>query len=430
MTHYGILCLGATGHLNTMFPLGDELKRRGHKVTVLSKSEAQIPAQKAGFNFSEVYYPIDKENIILRPSSWAILDKNDSLKNIRYTLQKFAKLAETRLQKAPTIIKERGIDALLVDSSVFEGGTIADYLNLPYVTVCCVLPFYQDPNIPPVMTTWQYNLAWWSLLRNRIGYSLFNYFAASVWQVIARYRSLWNLPPYSHTNDIFSKLAIITRHIREFEFPRQLPPHFHFTGSFHNSIKRPPVAFPWEKLNNKPLIYASMGTLQNRQDYVFRTIAAACADLDAQLVISLGGGLDPEVLPNLSGNPLVVKYAPQLELLQKASLNITHGGLNTTLESLSYGVPMVAIPVTDDQPGVAARIAWTRVGELIKLSSLNVDGMRKIVERVLKQPSYKQNAVRLQKAIRHTGGVNRAVDIIEKVISTKKPAIDLPKEEV
>ncbi|MGK7953532.1 MAG: glycosyltransferase [Xenococcaceae cyanobacterium] len=349
MTHFGILCLGATGHLNTMFPLGYELQRRGYNVTFLSNSEAQIPVQTAGFNFSEVYYPIDKDKIIQQQSPWAILEKNDSLKNIRYTLQEFAKIAETRLQKAPTIIKERGINALLVDSSVFEGGTIADYLNLPYITVCCVLPFYQDSNIPPIMTTWQYNTAWWAKFRNRMAYGLFNYLAAPVWQVISHYRSLWNLPAYSHTNDIFSQLAIITRHISEFEFPRQLPPHFHFTGTFHTFIKRPTVEFPWEKLNSKRVIYASMGTLQNRQDYVFQTIAEACTDLDVQLVISLGGGLNPEALPNLPGNPLVVKYAPQLELLQKTSLNITHAGLNTTLESLSYGVPMVAIPVTDDQ---------------------------------------------------------------------------------
>lgn len=207
----------------------------------------------------------------------------------------------------------------------------------------------------------------------------------------------------------------------KFEFPRQLPPHFHFTGSFHTSIKRPPVAFPWEKLNSKPLIYASMGTLQNRHDYVFRTIAEACADLDAQLVISLGGGLDPEALPNLPGNPLVVKYAPQLELLQKASLNITHAGLNTALESLSYGVPMVAIPVTDDRSGVAAKIAWTGVGELVKLSSLNVYKLRETVERVLKEPSYKQNADSLQKAICGSEGVNRAVNIIEQAVLTGKP---------
>lgn len=150
----------------------------------------------------------------------------------------------------------------------------------------------------------------------------------------------------------------------------------------------------------------------------FNFIAEACADLDAQLVISLGGGLDPEALANLPGNPLVVKYAPQLELLQKASLNITHAGLNTTLESLSYGVPMVAIPVTDDQPGVTARIAWTGVGELVTLSRLNVNKMQKTIEKVLKEQSYKQNAVRLQEAIRRTKGVYRAVDIIEQAVST------------
>ncbi|MGL4883528.1 MAG: glycosyltransferase, partial [Waterburya sp.] len=299
MTHFGILSLAATGHLNTMFPLGYELKQRGHKVTFLSNPDAQIPVQRAGFNFCQVYSPIDENKIIQRQRKLAILERTDRLKDIRLTLQKFAKIAETRLQKAPTIIKEQDINALLVDSSVFEGGTIADYLNLPYVTMFCMLPFYQDPQIPPITTTWQYNPALWTKFRNLIAYSLLKYISKPVWQVISHYRSLWNLPAYSHTNDIFSKLAMITRHIPEFEFPRQLPAHFHFTGSFHTSITRPPVAFPFEKLNNKPLTYASMGTLQNRRDYVFQTIAEACADLDAQLVISLGGGLDPEALPNL-----------------------------------------------------------------------------------------------------------------------------------
>lgn len=87
------------------------------------------------------------------------------------------------------------------------------------------------------------------------------------------------------------------------------------------------VEFPFDKLNGKPLIYASMGTLQNRLQYVFEYIAEACAELEAQLVISLGGSAVPETLPKLHGTPLVVKFAPQLELLQKASLVITHAGL-------------------------------------------------------------------------------------------------------
>jgi MGT family glycosyltransferase len=166
-----------------------------------------------------------------------------------------------------------------------------------------------------------------------------------------------------------------------------------------------------------------MGTLQNRFGRVFRTIAAACVELNNQLVISLGGGLNPEAFPNLPGNPLVVKYAPQLELLEKASLSITHAGLNTTLESLDYGVPMVAIPITDDQPGVAARIAWTGAGEFVTLSRLNVANLREAIARVLTDRSYKQNAVRLQASIRKTGGVTRASDIIEQAVSTRSPVI-------
>ena len=48
------------------------------------------------------------------------------------------------------------------------------------------------------------------------------------------------------------------------------------------------IEFPWQKLDGRPLIYASMGTLQNRQKPIFETIAAACAGLDAQLRLSLG----------------------------------------------------------------------------------------------------------------------------------------------
>jgi zeaxanthin glucosyltransferase len=62
-------------------------------------------------------------------------------------------------------------------------------------------------------------------------------------------------------------------------------------------------------------------------------------------------------------NVIVVDQAPQIELLKRATLCITHAGLNTALESLAYGVPMVAIPIGYDQFGVAARIAYHGVGE-------------------------------------------------------------------
>ncbi|MDY6898687.1 MAG: glycosyltransferase, partial [Cyanobacteriota bacterium] len=315
-------------------------------------------------------------------------------------------------------------EALLVNQGSFEGGTLADIIDIPFVTVCSAVILNREPTIPPHNTLWEYSPALWARLRNQMGYNLINLVARPIRDVIDECRKKWNLPLYSNPNDSYSKLAQISQAPAEFEFPRkQLPQWFHFTGTFHTSASRAPVPFPYEQLTEKPLIYASMGTLQNRLVPVFYKIAEACEGLDAQLVISLGGSAKPESLPNLPGNPLVVEYAPQLKLLEKATLMITHAGMNTTMECLKHGVPMVAIPVANDQPGVAARIAWNGAGEAIALKKLTVSKLRETIKRVLTEDSYKQNALRLQTATLNAGGVKRAADIIEEAISTKKPVL-------
>jgi glycosyltransferase, MGT family len=352
------------------------------------------------------------------------MGKLSGLTAFRYTIKLITQVSDILLSQAPAIIKKAGVEALLVDQVSPEGGTIADFLNIPFVTVCSALMVNRDPNIPPFCTSWQYNPTLANRLRNQVSYQLLNLAVKPIIEVIAEYRSQWKLPLHSHPNDGYSQLAQLSQHPAEFEFPRQnLPPHFHFTGPYHNRKTRKPVSFPFEQLTDKPLIYASMGTVQNRLLEVFQTIASACEGLDAQLVISLGGGATPESLPKLPGNPIVVGYAPQLELLQKATLTITHAGMNTTLESLSNGVPMVAIPVMNDGQGVAARIAYTGVGEVVSLKELSVTKLRSAIEKVLTQESYKQRAIEMQEAIVRSGGVKKAADIIEQVILTGKPVL-------
>jgi zeaxanthin glucosyltransferase len=238
MTYFGIICLEATGHLNTMFPLGRELQRRGHAVTIISTPGAQSKAVETGFNFR-----------VIGEKEYSCISKTKTLTGIsalRQTFDWMKHKTEIGLRDIPPVVKELGIEALLVDLSVFEGGTVADSLNLPFATICCMLPFYQDDILPPIPTTWQYNPAWWARLRNRTAYSLFDRMSQPVWKVLSEYRQQSNLPAYSNTNDLFSKNAIITRHLREFEFPcHNFPPHFYFTGPFHESTGRQKVDFPF-----------------------------------------------------------------------------------------------------------------------------------------------------------------------------------------
>jgi zeaxanthin glucosyltransferase len=423
MTHYGLMCPASTGHWNTMLPLGKELQQRGHRVTFVGVLDAQPKAQAAGLEFKvigESEFPSGSA-----AESIAKLGQLSGQEAFKYTIKLFQDITDISLRDAPTAIKDAGIEALLIDQAMPEGGTIADVSRLPFITICSAVVLNREPSVPPFMTDWYYSPAWWAKLRNKLGYQLLNRATQPITDLIDNYRREKNLPAYSNANKRYSQLAQISQQPAELEFPRKdLPQWFHFTGPYHNSTGRVVPDFPFDKLTGRPLIYASMGTIQNRLLNVFQAIAGACKDLDAQLVISLGGSASPEVLQGLPGNALVVGYAPQLQLLEKADLTITHAGMNTTLECLTNGVPMVAIPVANDQPGIASRIVWSGCGEAVPVKKVNVNNLRTAIKKVLMEESYRKNALRLQEAIQKAGGTKRAIDIVEQAISTGKPVLN------
>ena len=156
---------------------------------------------------------------------------------------------------------------------------------------------------------------------------------------------------------------------------------------------------------------------------VFRTIAAALArHKDLQLVLSVGDQVDPQQIKPAPNNAIIVKRAPQLELLKQAAVCITHAGLNTVLESLAQGVPQLAVPVTFDQPGVAARIAEKQTGVVTSLDKLTADHLSTLLDEVLNNSTYRDNAGKLQKAIAEANGISVAVDLIEDSLGVIKNA--------
>jgi MGT family glycosyltransferase len=158
-----------------------------------------------------------------------------------------------------------------------------------------------------------------------------------------------------------------------------------------------------------------MGTVQNGNPDVFSIIAAATSKHKGlQLVLSIGNLLRPEQIGPVPKNAIVVNNAPQLELLKKASVCITHAGFNTVLEALTQGVPQIAIPVTNDQPGVAARIADKKTGKATSLDGLNVSKLSTLLDEVLNNPLYRDNSRRIQKAIAEKNGISVAADLLEQ----------------
>ena len=116
----------------------------------------------------------------------------------------------------------------------------------------------------------------------------------------------------------------------------------------------------------------------------------------------------------------MVGYAPQLDLIRHSALTISHGGLNTVLESLAWGVPMVVLPVTYDQPGVGARVEWAGVGRSIPIARLTLERLRVAVRTVLGDPAYRVRAGLLRSSIEAADGLNRAADLIESEFGTRR----------
>jgi MGT family glycosyltransferase len=418
MGHLGIFCPNAPGHLNPMVALADALRTRGHRITFFLLGEPPLSVADAGFEIVPVggsVFPPDHYQ--------ADLQRLGSLQGraaLTHTFSLGARSAEAILEVGPVAARTVGVTALLVDQASSPGGTVADQLGVPFATVCNALLLHPDPAVPPFFTAWHPRNTAWARIRNRIAWAGLNRLYAPILTLIQDRRRRLGLPIPTQIADAWSSRLQISQQPEAFEFPRHtLPKQVRFVGPLRLPGGYRPVPFPWERLDGRPLIYASLGTLQNRIAGTFRVIAEACEGLDAQLVISTGHGVSPESLGNLPGNPVVVPYAPQLEILRRSTIAVTHAGLNTVLDAMSTGVPMVAIPVTNEQPGIAARVAWIGAGEAIPHRHVTPQTLRAALIRVRSDQSHRASAERMRSAIEAGGGAQRAAELIEQSLALK-----------
>lgn len=422
MTHFGIICPPYPGHLNPQSALGRELRSRGHRVTFLQILDVEAKVVAAGLDF----YPIGESSYVpgTLSETFAKLSQFNEIAALNYSVEFCRQMTEIICRDAPAAIARLGIEALITDQLEPAGETVADGLGLPFVCISCGQAIHRRADVPPFFAPWPYQTALWATLRNQLAYYILDRSCQPILRVINEYRDRWNLPPYRHIYATNARLAHICQQPEIFDFPCPKPRQLHYVGPLRN-VSPQTSDFPYDRLTGQPLIYASLGSVQNTKYPVFQAIAEACADLDVQLLIAHGGGMTPDMAQQLPGDPLVLEYVPQFEVLSRGSLTITHGGMNTLMDSFTHGVPVIATPITFEQPGNAARVQWTGTGEVIPIAQLSSTRLRATIQRVLSDPSYTHNAQQMQQAIQAAGGVHRAVEIIEAVLQSEHPPMSL-----
>jgi len=91
------------------------------------------------------------------------------------------------------------------------------------------------------------------------------------------------------------------------------------------------------------------------------------------------------------------------------------------MDALAAGVPMLAVPIAFDQPGVAARVLHAGAGLRLFPQLASRSGIGRALRQLLDEPRFAANAARVGASLAQAGGVERAADIIEVVVRSGQP---------
>jgi MGT family glycosyltransferase len=201
---------------------------------------------------------------------------------------------------------------------------------------------------------------------------------------------------------------------REFQ-PRSdtMGPEYKFVGP-SIAERGDPTDFPLERLEGaETALYLSMGTVNNDRYDIYRKCMRAFGGADGKIVaMAIGRGNPVEPLEPIPDNFIVRNYVPQLDILQRVEVFITHGGMNGVHEGLYYGVPLLVIPQTPEQSFVADRVAAVGAGLRMDNGEITPESLRNAIDVLLRDPAYRRKSAELGETLRAAGGYQRAADEI------------------
>src|SRR4051812_5059683 len=229
MPRIGILSFPSPGHYYPITALGRRLQSRGHEVVYFQVADLEPPIRAAGLGFCQIgREDFPPGSIRARDEELGKLEGPAALRGL---LRGIRLKSMMLFRDAPAAIRDEGIDALLIDQIELAGGTVAEHLGLPFVSVAAALPVNFDPNVPPVNIPWAHRVGYFARLRNRLGNALSERIFSGALRTIDHQRGAWRLPPTRGLNSLFSGLAQVSQLPAALELPgRRLPPHFYHTG--------------------------------------------------------------------------------------------------------------------------------------------------------------------------------------------------------
>ena len=173
------------------------------------------------------------------------------------------------------------------------------------------------------------------------------------------------------------------------------------------------------------IIYLTFGTVFNATDGAFGEALNGLASLDARVVVTVGRDGDPEAFGPVPSNVSVHRYIPQQMLLPRCSLVVSHAGSGTFLGALDHGLPQLCLPQAADQFGNAEQCAASGAGLMLLPHDVTRDTVRDAATRLLHEPTFVDNATRIQTELEQMPSPDDAAALIEAMVAAGDNIADL-----
>ncbi|MEH2150100.1 nucleotide disphospho-sugar-binding domain-containing protein [Nostoc sp.] len=434
---------------NSTLKLAKRLKSLGHKVFYLGMLDSEEKVIKYGFSFLPIlekwfpkgFYQQEDYNKLNFSGLRLLLEYRKYTKIINSLIYSLYK-GENR--EIHNVIKKTDTDLLLIGTSCSSEASLIAFIayecqiSTIYLTdMFTELPppkniIKQEKNINlnnkflKIFDKYQYwskafeiNLAW------LIGKNSDEYFIRK----LATIKSKIPLELLDFSRNLPLKLPHLFLCPEELDFPDSSREGCYYAEASID-LQREEPSFDWSKLNkDRVLIYCSLGTtgetfetlgIKKVKQFFQNVIDAVSLKKEHQLIVSASDHINVEDFHSVPENTIIVNRAPQLALLEKASLAIIHGGVRTIKECIFFGVPMIVFPMSADQPENAERIEYHRLGLVGNIKNTSANLIMDSIEKIENDFLLKQRLEAWKKKFREIEHSEKATKFILNILEQNK----------
>jgi MGT family glycosyltransferase len=415
----------AYGPTNNCIGIGDVLRRRGHRVVFAAEASWQGRLKALGFEEDLVHLsppaageqdagqfwkdfvaqtaPEFRKPTIEQLETWIKPVWEELISGVRYSHDQLTAIVQ---RTRPDVIVE---DNVVAFPALMTAG-------VPFVRIVSCNPLeIKDPGLPPVFSGYPAgDRAGWEAFRAE-----YDRVHRPLWEEFSAWVRAQGAPPLADLEFIHEGDCnlYIYPEVADYQRTRPLGPSWHRLDS---SVRETDQAFtlpePLDR-GDGALIYFSLGSLGSADAGLMQRVIGVLAGTPHRYVVSKGPLHDSiELAPNMWG----AEFVPQVPVIARADLVITHGGNNTTTEALHFGKPMIVLPLFWDQYDNAQRVAELGLGARLDTYRFTADQLTGAIGALLGDSRLHERLAAAAAAIQRRDGLRRAADLIERTAARRR----------